>query len=420
MHGIFTGEIQALEGAGRTTFDFDDDQAPFALKLDMARQCWDESRHVEISVKLGDWMGTEIGEFTEATFLYEAACADGPDPAALRREPRARRARDRRVQHDARVRRHLRRPGARVLRRLDARRRGDPREDGLGLAAPPHRGRPGAARACARVPAHRRQALQPRWLPRRDRREPDPARAQAARWPASPPTRSTRSRRSRCRPRPRRRRWSAGLPRPRESLDLGHSRSVHPGQVRRRRELLALAQDAAEIGVPRRRRRHDRSRRGAARTAHRVDVRGRRRREAKIWFSGGCFEDPQRQAGLEPEITPGPSCGVRLLRGRTGSTAGSRTRRPTGRSRTGSGRSGTPTPKVAWRSSEVPDRVPPALHLPAVRRVQRRGRRRVRSALVRRDALLGRLSEMSDQLAARRRPVPEGKEVAAAKRRSAP
>jgi len=78
MHGIFTGEIQALEGAGRTTYDFDDEQAPFALKLDMARQCWDESRHVEISVKLGDWMGTEIGEFTEATFLYEAACATDP------------------------------------------------------------------------------------------------------------------------------------------------------------------------------------------------------------------------------------------------------------------------------------------------------------------------------------------------------
>ena len=43
MHGIFVGEIQALEGAGRTCFDFDDDDAPFQLKLDMARQCWDES-----------------------------------------------------------------------------------------------------------------------------------------------------------------------------------------------------------------------------------------------------------------------------------------------------------------------------------------------------------------------------------------
>ena len=82
MHGIFVGEIQALEGAGRTCWDFEvgdgPDQAPFELKLDMARQCWDESRHVEISVKLGEHMGTEIGEFRENTFLYEAAC--NPDP----------------------------------------------------------------------------------------------------------------------------------------------------------------------------------------------------------------------------------------------------------------------------------------------------------------------------------------------------
>jgi uncharacterized ferritin-like protein (DUF455 family) len=54
------------------------DEAPFELKLDMARQCWDEARHCEISVKLGDWMGTEIGEFAESAFLYEAAC--NPDP----------------------------------------------------------------------------------------------------------------------------------------------------------------------------------------------------------------------------------------------------------------------------------------------------------------------------------------------------
>ena len=78
MHGIFVGEVQALEGAGRTCFDFDDTEAPFQLKLDMARQCWDESRHCEISVKLGDHMGTEIGEYTESTFLYSAAC--NPDP----------------------------------------------------------------------------------------------------------------------------------------------------------------------------------------------------------------------------------------------------------------------------------------------------------------------------------------------------
>jgi len=78
MHGIFVGEIQALEGAGRTCWDFSDEEAPFALKLDMARQCWDEARHVEISVKLGEWMGSEIGEFGESTFLFEAACNKDP------------------------------------------------------------------------------------------------------------------------------------------------------------------------------------------------------------------------------------------------------------------------------------------------------------------------------------------------------
>jgi uncharacterized ferritin-like protein (DUF455 family) len=82
MHGIFVGEIQALEGAGRTCWDFDigkaDQEVPFELKLDMARQCWDEARHCEISVKLSDWMGTEIGEFAENTILFEAAC--NPDP----------------------------------------------------------------------------------------------------------------------------------------------------------------------------------------------------------------------------------------------------------------------------------------------------------------------------------------------------
>ena len=86
MHGIFVGEIQALEGAGRTCWDFEVGsgngegipEVPFELKLDMARQCWDEARHCEISVKLSDWMGTEIGEFSESPFLYEAAC--NPDP----------------------------------------------------------------------------------------------------------------------------------------------------------------------------------------------------------------------------------------------------------------------------------------------------------------------------------------------------
>jgi hypothetical protein len=78
MHGIFVGEIQALEGAGRTAFDYTTDETPFAMKLDMARQCWDEARHVEISIRLGDHMGSEIGEWSEAVTLFEAACHNDP------------------------------------------------------------------------------------------------------------------------------------------------------------------------------------------------------------------------------------------------------------------------------------------------------------------------------------------------------
>src|SRR5215210_9489685 len=58
MHGIFVGEIQALEGAGRTAFDFaEDPDTPYALRLDMARQAWDEARHCEISARLLEHMG---------------------------------------------------------------------------------------------------------------------------------------------------------------------------------------------------------------------------------------------------------------------------------------------------------------------------------------------------------------------------
>ncbi len=82
MHGIFVGEIQALEGAGRTCFDFETgsgaSEVPFELKLDMARQCWDEARHCEISVRLAAHMGSEVGDYSEATTLFEAACH--PDP----------------------------------------------------------------------------------------------------------------------------------------------------------------------------------------------------------------------------------------------------------------------------------------------------------------------------------------------------
>jgi uncharacterized ferritin-like protein (DUF455 family) len=76
MHGIFVGELQALEGAGRSLWDFPD--APWEFKLNMARQCWDEARHVQIYEKLLTHVGGEVGMFPESTFLFECACSDDP------------------------------------------------------------------------------------------------------------------------------------------------------------------------------------------------------------------------------------------------------------------------------------------------------------------------------------------------------
>jgi uncharacterized ferritin-like protein (DUF455 family) len=74
VHGILVGELQAMEGAGRTVYDFPD--APWEFTLDMARQVWDESRHVEIFLGLLEHLGGYVGEFAETTILWRCACAE--------------------------------------------------------------------------------------------------------------------------------------------------------------------------------------------------------------------------------------------------------------------------------------------------------------------------------------------------------
>jgi uncharacterized ferritin-like protein (DUF455 family) len=77
LHGIAVGEMQAMEAAGRTLFDFPD--APWEFQLDMARQVWDESRHTEIFAKLLEYLGSYIGEFPESEVLW--SCTQVDDPA---------------------------------------------------------------------------------------------------------------------------------------------------------------------------------------------------------------------------------------------------------------------------------------------------------------------------------------------------
>ncbi|NRA02433.1 MAG: DUF455 family protein [Myxococcales bacterium] len=76
LHGIFVGELQALEAAGRTLWDFP--EAPWDFKLNMARQCWDEARHVQIYEKLLERAGARVGDYPESTFLFETSCHDDP------------------------------------------------------------------------------------------------------------------------------------------------------------------------------------------------------------------------------------------------------------------------------------------------------------------------------------------------------
>src|SRR5215831_11448433 len=74
VHGILVGELQAMEGAGRTVYDFPD--APWEFTMDMARQTWDESRHVDVFSRLLEHLGGYIGEFPETTILWRCACAE--------------------------------------------------------------------------------------------------------------------------------------------------------------------------------------------------------------------------------------------------------------------------------------------------------------------------------------------------------
>lgn len=76
LHAILVGEIQALEAAGRTLWDFP--ELEWGFKMNMARQCWDEARHVQIYEKLLQKEGGEIGDYPENTFLFETGCADDP------------------------------------------------------------------------------------------------------------------------------------------------------------------------------------------------------------------------------------------------------------------------------------------------------------------------------------------------------
>ena len=78
LQSLLVGAMQAMEGAGRTVCDFID-AVPWECTMDTARQVRDESRHVEIFIKLLEHVKGYIGEAPETTILWRCVCVETPE-----------------------------------------------------------------------------------------------------------------------------------------------------------------------------------------------------------------------------------------------------------------------------------------------------------------------------------------------------
>jgi uncharacterized ferritin-like protein (DUF455 family) len=72
LHREFNTEVQGMEIAAQSLVDFPD--APWALRMEIARQCWDESRHARLYLgRLRD-KGGHPGEFPIANHEWSVTC----------------------------------------------------------------------------------------------------------------------------------------------------------------------------------------------------------------------------------------------------------------------------------------------------------------------------------------------------------
>ncbi|PYQ51091.1 MAG: hypothetical protein DMF59_09000 [Acidobacteria bacterium] len=73
VHRHMSNEITSLDIAAQCLIEFPD--APWELRMELARQCWDESRHVMVLHRRLIEMGGQKGEFPIATFEWNITCA---------------------------------------------------------------------------------------------------------------------------------------------------------------------------------------------------------------------------------------------------------------------------------------------------------------------------------------------------------
>jgi uncharacterized ferritin-like protein (DUF455 family) len=81
VHRHMSNEITSLDIAAQCLAEFP--EAPWALRLELARQCWDEARHVQALARRLDELGGRKGEFPVSTFEWDVTCAIADLPGRL-------------------------------------------------------------------------------------------------------------------------------------------------------------------------------------------------------------------------------------------------------------------------------------------------------------------------------------------------
>lgn len=72
LHRQMNEEINSIEMCARSLVDFPD--ADWNLRLEMARQCWDEARHAVAFRQLMEKRGGRLGQFRIMNFQYRIIC----------------------------------------------------------------------------------------------------------------------------------------------------------------------------------------------------------------------------------------------------------------------------------------------------------------------------------------------------------
>ena len=82
LHSLLGNTIQTMEETGRTVCDVTN-TGPWECTMDLARQVWDKSRHVEIFLKLLERVEGYSGEYPETTAETSSAGLAGDALAQL-------------------------------------------------------------------------------------------------------------------------------------------------------------------------------------------------------------------------------------------------------------------------------------------------------------------------------------------------